>query len=283
LEHPNIIKTYKLQNSGGEAFLVEKRLRDVLNDDWRSKGIHEAANLLRDMASALTVLQNRGLIHGDVKPDNIGFEDGRYILLDFGICRLASEFTSESTPTGSLRTRAPELILNEGVHSAKCDVWALGATVFNSVVGRFPLFQADEKPPRISTPEERSEFEKKLVRRVNAEWSTYVDFTQVPEPLRSVLVRALERDPAKRPEINDLLGAAESELAAFLRKNEGADRFSPAIEIEQLMSFLPESSLKSMPESKRRQLKARLEELGRSKGLDEKLTSQADALCRNLA
>ena len=51
-----------------------------------------------------------GLVHGDIKPDNIGKKEGRFVLLDFGICRSAEKFTADTTATGSLRTRAPELL-----------------------------------------------------------------------------------------------------------------------------------------------------------------------------
>jgi serine/threonine protein kinase len=135
----------------------------VLNDGWTSKGIEEAANLLRDIASALAFIQGKQLVHGDVKPDNIGFEDGRYILLDFGICRSEEAFSEDSTPTGSLRTRAPELLLGIQTHSHASDLWALGATVYNAVTGRFPLLDVGEQPPRVSDGSRRKVFEKALV------------------------------------------------------------------------------------------------------------------------
>ena len=82
MAHPNIIETHLLQNRLGEYFLVERRLPIVLDDNWEANGVQEAANLLRDIASALAFLQDQGLVHGDIKPDNIGSDGGRYILLD---------------------------------------------------------------------------------------------------------------------------------------------------------------------------------------------------------
>ena len=91
--HPNIIETHCLTNNQGEKFLAEELLPIVLNDDWTSSGVQEAANLLYDISSALNYIHEElKLVHGDIKPDNIGNKDGRYILLDFGICRSIKSF-----------------------------------------------------------------------------------------------------------------------------------------------------------------------------------------------
>ena len=75
----------------------------------------------------------------------------------------------------------PELFLTDRyAMPTMVDIWALGATVFNAVVGRFPLFDKDEKPPRISHPTERSSFEEELKRRVEHEWDRRVNCLQFP-------------------------------------------------------------------------------------------------------
>ena len=268
--HDNIIKTHELRNAAGERFLVEERLPVILNDAWRSHGSGEAANLLYDIASALNYLHTElDWVHGDVKPDNIGQKESRYILLDFGICRPAAAFTLEATATGSLRTRAPELLVGAGyLDPKKVDIWALGATVFNAIQGRYPLFEPGEKPPRISTPEERSEFENKLAERVSSRWSELVDLREISEPLKGVLAFALEQDPEKRNSANQLLKKAESELSVFLRRPSSVGPFSPLDELQQLRDYLPRgSALKLMPLPHRNLLQAKLKDLQRSRGL----------------
>jgi serine/threonine protein kinase len=256
MAHPNIIETHLLKNVKGESFLVERRLPFVLDDEWRSKGIEEAANLLRDIASALAFIQEKRLVHGDVKPDNIGFEDGRYILLDFGICRSEDAFAETSTATGSLRTRAPELLLGEQKHSHATDLWALGATVYNAVTGRFPLLNLDEKPPRTSHGKERSLFELKLAERVKKEWSGRVNLSIVAEPLRPILGKILSANSMDRGKAEDLVGVCEAQLAAFLRESKNdASRFSPTKQLEQLTHYLPdETILRLMPSSQKHEL-----------------------------
>jgi len=273
LSHPNIIETHLLKNDAGEPFLVESLLPRVLNDAWRAEGLQEAANLFRDIASALDFLRTstRNLVHGDIKPDNIGLKAGRYILLDFGICRPANTFTEDSTATGSLRTRAPELLSGASTHSHSSDVWALAATVYNALSGRYPLFAKDEKPPRVSHPSERSVFELLLKQRIETEWDLRVDLSVIPDPLREPLGKALSKDPSKRPSAGDLVKMLESTLAAFLRPGSpGVEPFSPIDELSQLARYLPsDRSLRLMPQMQRQHLKERLSVLRRASGLTE--------------
>jgi serine/threonine protein kinase len=284
LSHPNIVRTYSLQNreTPPEDFLVEAWLRHPLDDEWRASGLHEAAQLLVDLARALTFLHDLTLIHGDVKPDNIGIDEGRFILLDFGIARPRAKFTAEVTPTGSLRTRAPELLTGGGVHAEKTDVWALGATVFNAIVGRFPLFRAegDEVPKAIGSHGEkaRAEFAAELKRRVEKEWKTFLapvvdhkaaDPTESQllcedERFRQLLARTLARDPAERPTALELLHRALESLPALVGES-GGRVFPPDEELRQLDRYLGnEDDLRLLPDHKRRRLVDRLDELDES-------------------
>jgi serine/threonine protein kinase len=260
--HPNIIETHLLHNEAGEPFLGERRLTHVLSDDWLSHGADEAANLLHDMASALQYLHLTSLIHGDVKPDNIGYEDRRYLLLDFGICRPVADFAEDSTPTGSLRTRAPELLLGEAGHSTASDIWALGATVFNSVVGRFPLFDHEERPPRVSSPGTRLEYEQQLAQRAANEWDRRVatGLGKIDhDGLRSLLANALSRDPASRSNADTLVMDCRSQLAAFIRRPDKGLQLSPTDELEQLRRYLTNpATLNLMPQRRRTELNVRL-------------------------
>lgn len=192
-------------------------------------------------------------------------------MLDFGICRPYNEFTEDSTPTGSLRTRAPEVLLGEQAHSFCSDIWALGATVFNAVVGRFPLFNKGETPPRVSTPEERKACEEALASRIRKEWESRLELTEVPEPLRKVLGKMLDRTPSRRMSGSEVVEFAEKELAAFLRASGGASHFSPEEELDQLNAYLPEQRILAlMPDSQKQQLKRRLTVLEGTKGLSER-------------
>lgn len=283
MEHPNIIETHILRNHSGESFLVEEHLPVILSDDWRAPGIEEASNLLFDVAAALSYLHHSlNRVHGDIKPDNIGKRGRNYVLLDFGICRPVEEFTPETTATGSLRTRAPEVLAVDSYEGdpRKIDVWALGATVFNTLVGRFPLFDFGESPPRVSSPEERLEFERLL--RERAHRMTDVDLTPVDsEPMRRALERVLAFDPEERASARELVDLAKELLAPFIRSIDDSHQFSPLEELEQLRRHFPRQELvELLPTSVRQHLASRLEQLRTFPAWTDERRSEIDQLLR---
>jgi hypothetical protein len=264
MAHPHIIETHVLQNRDGERFLAEKKLSVVLSDPWSAGGAMEAANLLYDLATALQFLGSRGLVHGDIKPDNIGFDQGGYTLLDFGVCRQESDMINGSSATGSLRTRAPELLKGEQ-HSFASDVWALGATVFNSLAGAFPLFNPGEDVPRVSAPSEREKKEKDLVARLDDYESWVFDRLEkevAHDGLRSLLRQMLSLDPNERITAGDLTHEARSKLVAFISSAGRRRDVSLDARLDQLDAYLPQDKLRDrLPLRRRIELEAVLAEL----------------------
>jgi len=290
MAHPNIIETHRLKNRKNEVFLVEQRLPDVLDDKWSSRGIHEAANLLFDIAKATKYLHDNQLVHGDIKPDNIGRRGDTYVLLDFGICRLASEFTIDTTPTGSLRTRAPELLVQESyIDPYMVDVWALGATVYNAFTQRFPLIGSAEAIPRVSDVPNRQVFESLLVSRIRNEWEEWVDLAIIAEPLRDILSAMLQKDPRHRPSAATVVKRCNQELAAFLRSSDrddasGAGKFSAVDEFTQIVDYLEnERVVRLLPSTRRQKLQSRLAELKRMAGFDDSTRHRIEELLAKLA
>jgi serine/threonine protein kinase len=271
MTHPNIIETFTLDNQASppQTFLVERRL-EVLFDSYQVSGWSEVARLLVDIARALAFLDSQGLVHGDVKPDNIGYHRGRFVLLDFGICRPANEFL-DASQTGSLRTRAPEVLLGEAPHTAAADVWALGATLFNALFNRFPLFlSADEIPPKLQDdPVGRKKFEHLLQGRARS----YKRWTKQLKPLdslehrrlREVLALMLRRDPGGRPNAGEVLRLGLRELPALVGVQEGP-RFGPSDELEALRRHLATDpdQIALLPERQAKDLEGRLETLERA-------------------
>lgn len=241
IRHPNIIETYSVTNKKNETFLVEEWL-DSLSDDWNPSGNQEAANLLYSLARAVEYVHQLGLVHGDIKPDNIGKKEGRFVLLDFGICRSAEKFAADITATGSLRTRAPELLMNDeyGRNPKATDIWAIGATLFNSLEGRFPFITREEPVPRISHLPEREEFERKLKERVSNEWSEWVRFDSTVDPFKSLISSCLERSPDMRPDASTLRQTIERDLPAYIEEGtvERGTSLAPVAELEQLSKLL---------------------------------------------
>ncbi len=285
MAHPNIIETHPLTNVRGEKFLAEERLPVVLKDAWSAGGVQEAANLIYDIAKALRYIHGElKLVHGDVKPDNIGNKDGAYILLDFGICRPIAQFVRDVTATGSLRTRAPELFETDRYDDPpKVDVWAIAATAYKAVTGSFPFIDPGDKVPRISTPENRARFEEIVRARIRDEWDTRVNATALPEPLRLVLGPALARRPEDRVTAADLVGLCERHLAGFLRNCPGGSNLTPLQELRQLIDHLPRGqALKLMPVAAKQLLSDRLHAFRQMNGLEASETQAVEDILAGL-
>jgi serine/threonine-protein kinase len=100
--------------------------------------------ILRAIAEGIAAAHGRGVIHRDLKPQNIFLAKERVTVLDFGIAHVFSErgeppkLTHTGAVLGTPRYMAPEQLLGEPV-DARADVWALGAILLRALVGRTPI------------------------------------------------------------------------------------------------------------------------------------------------
>ena len=148
LEHPAIVPVYDFGDHEGLPFLVMRLMTGgSLADKLEENGaipIPEAIPIINRIASALDRAHNMGVIHRDLKPDNILFDQyGDAFLSDFGIARLAESNTS-LTGTGVVGTPAymsPEQIQGEKL-DGRTDIYALGIILFEMLTGRKP-YQAE--------------------------------------------------------------------------------------------------------------------------------------------
>jgi serine/threonine protein kinase len=281
-EHPNIIKTYILSNANGKNFIVEDYISKILNDTWKSEGVYDAANFLFEMVGALNFLHSKGLVHGDIKPDNIGVHENKYILMDFGISRPTQDFVTKNYATGSLRTRAPELIINEnytGGDPAKSDIWALGATIYKGVVGRFPLYlDKDEKPPRGSDPSNRSKFITTLQDRINNNWDKLIDFESTPPVLREILKNMLAKDPSNRLSAKKLIKMISEKLSEFIRNDISQNSFRTIDQVRQIIEYVNDDDIDLMPNNIKMDLNTFLSKAKKEFEDDENLIKKIDKI-----
>ncbi len=144
--HPHIVPIHAVEESGDLAWLVMSYVRgETLADRIRRAGalpIDMVRRIGQEIGLALACLHERGVIHRDVKPENILLEDGtdRALITDFGI---ALHEDVHRTPArgdvvGTIRYMAPEQALGEPL-DGRADLYALGVTLFVAATGRYPF------------------------------------------------------------------------------------------------------------------------------------------------
>ena len=144
LSHPNVVSVFDTGEDGGRPFIVMEcvdgeNVAEILRRRGRLP-VDEALALARQAAAGLTHAHAAGLVHRDVKPQNLLVAaDGTLKVADFGIARAAelTALTEQGTVLGTAAYLAPEQASGEPVTPAT-DVYALGAVVYELLAGRTP-------------------------------------------------------------------------------------------------------------------------------------------------
>src|SRR5690606_37632673 len=151
----------------------------------------EARRILREVADALSYAHARGVIHRDIKPDNILLyeDDGRVMVTDFGIARAITEGDTRLTATGiAIGTPAymsPEQSAGERQIDGRSDLYSLGVVGYQMLTGE-PPFVANSTPAL-------------LVKHISETPTPVRERTpDVPADLASIVMRLLEKDPERR-------------------------------------------------------------------------------------
>jgi predicted Ser/Thr protein kinase len=192
LQHPHVIPIYESGTADGVPFIAMRwidgpNLRSLIRLDAISAAA--AVELLRDVGSALDYAHTLGVVHGDVKPQNILIENGDHAwLADFGLTRLLDErtgVTSTGTPLGSFDYMAPELA--EGADaSAASDLYSLAVTAYQALTGELPFPAARPSEALIAHAH---------AKRPRASRQA----PQLPRAVDDVLIAGLAVDPDQRP------------------------------------------------------------------------------------
>ena len=150
LEHPHVVPLHDYWREPGSAYLVMRFLRGGnLSERIAAGGAlapDDALRIVGQVAAALAAAHRQGIVHRDVRPPNILFDDdGNAYLSDFGIAKqgLVSTDQSDVTSTGLSYYLSPEEIAGRPISPAT-DIYSLGMVVFEALGGRHPL--ADTPP-----------------------------------------------------------------------------------------------------------------------------------------
>ena len=143
LAHPNIVNVFDVGEENGNYFIVMELVEGItLKLYIQNRGrlsVREAVGISLQVAAGLEAAHNNGIIHRDVKPQNIIIStDGTAKVADFGIAREATSDTINSNVMGSVHYSAPEQSRG-GFSDARSDIYSLGITMYEMVTGRLPF------------------------------------------------------------------------------------------------------------------------------------------------
>jgi hypothetical protein len=147
LEHPSIVPVYDVGEDNGQPYFVMRLMTGGSLADMIERGrisLEDTARIISKIAQGLTYAHRKGVIHRDLKPDNILFDDnGAPFISDFGVARL-SESTGSLTGSGIIGTPAymsPEQAQGGNIDQ-RSDIYGLGVIVYQMLSGRQP-YSAD--------------------------------------------------------------------------------------------------------------------------------------------
>jgi serine/threonine-protein kinase len=145
LDHPGIVRVFDLHEHEGRPFFAMERLQgESLAEKLRAGPLPEAEaqRIAGEVCAALAVAHRAGVVHRDLKPQNIFLAEtgeplARVKVLDFGLARAAgwARLTAQSTVLGTPGYAAPEVIGGGGT-DARADLYSLGATLFEMLTGK---------------------------------------------------------------------------------------------------------------------------------------------------
>ncbi len=149
LQHPNIIRIRFVARSGSYVYFAMDLCADSLAARLEREGPLPEADIVRiagDVARALRFAHVQGVIHRDLKPDNILIHsDGRAVLSDFGIARAVSSYvasTGVNMTIGTPQYLSPEQAQGRPLDE-RVDFYALGVTLFKAATGEVPFTSTD--------------------------------------------------------------------------------------------------------------------------------------------
>jgi len=147
LAHPRIVPLYDSGQSGSVLYYVMPyieggSLHQRLQRDRRLP-VEQTLTIAADVAAALGYAHGRGILHRDVKPENVLLQDGRAVVVDFGLARAIGEANYRKlTQTGILVGTAfylsPEQIREDRDLDARCDIYSLGCILYEMLAGEPP-------------------------------------------------------------------------------------------------------------------------------------------------
>ncbi|MEP7001780.1 MAG: serine/threonine-protein kinase, partial [bacterium] len=207
LQHPHIVPVLTAGEIAGLPYYV---MPYVKGDSLRERiaagpmGISETVGILADVAKALGYAHADGVVHRDIKPDNILLSGGAATVADFGIAKALSSarqqtpneaLTSLGMSLGTPTYMAPEQVAGDPDTDHRADIYSLGCVAYEMLTGQSPF--AGKSPQQMLAAQVMEQPTPVSARRKG-----------IPPGLAALVMRCLEKEPAKRPQSATELAAA---------------------------------------------------------------------------
>ncbi|MFD4959794.1 Stk1 family PASTA domain-containing Ser/Thr kinase [Microbacterium sp. NPDC058389] len=191
LADPHVVNVFDQGQDGDMAYLVMEylpgiTLRELLREQRRLT-VPQAISILDAVLSGLAAAHKAGIVHRDVKPENVLLaEDGRIKIGDFGLARATTANTASGAQLlGTIAYLAPELV-TRGTADARSDIYAIGIMLYEMLTGEQPY--KGEQPMQIAFQHATDSVPRPSVKNPG-----------VPEPLDELVLWATEKSPEERP------------------------------------------------------------------------------------
>ncbi|HVX39151.1 MAG TPA: protein kinase [Gemmatimonadaceae bacterium] len=198
LSHPNIVPIYSVDERDGLVYFVMALVEGgSVGERLRQSGVFsvdDTRRILREVADALAYAHARGVVHRDIKPDNILLDrdSGRAMVTDFGIARAASDddsggtrLTATGVAIGTPAYMSPEQCAGDREIDGRSDLYALGTVAYQMLTGE-PPFTGGSTPAIMVKHVTETPVP---LRRKRAD---------VPEDLERIIMRLLAKEPGQR-------------------------------------------------------------------------------------
>lgn len=251
MSHPNIVAVYDVSHSDQMEYIVMELIDGItLKQYMDRRGIlswKEAVHFSKQIARALGHAHERGIIHRDIKPQNIMLlRDGTIKVADFGIASLENEFQeADGQAIGSIHYIAPEQARGD-LPDARSDIYSLGVVMYEMVTGEVPYtgdtlgeiavkhMNATPKPIRElnqDLPEVLDEIITRamapnLTDRYQTAAELADDLEQLSRDAANGLVEDASAEEVKAPDVMPVRSVSELSKKSFARRRRRADRVS---------------------------------------------------------
>jgi len=186
LKHPNLLNLFDIrQDQQGDTWVVMEYVADpcleaILADRPAGLPPQEALHWIHGIGAGVAYLHDRGIVHRDLKPGNIFRDEGVVKVGDYGLSKFisCSRRSGHTESVGTVHYMAPEVA--NGRYGKELDVYALGVILYELLTGRVPF--------------EGESIGEVLMKHLTAK----PDVSMLAEPYKTIIARALEKDPDKR-------------------------------------------------------------------------------------